>query len=273
VNTFEEGFADTQRAAGAVAKSANTLLSAARQLEKAAALGQISSLRKASDRLSVLLETVCQDVLNARSAWSFAVESEEGYLRNDFAREFAELAERAGLKVLRLDQGLAVFPSVLRIMPAERGVRIDGKKIHSVRPSKLIDILKKKQSKKPRFSSERFLEALYGAYLYLVGRDHLGEVVALAKVYQVFTLLPGMSSEYDQSDFARDLFLLDRSGLTATKSGAGLSLPASTGTKGGRGYSFASPDGEIVTFYGVRFTEGKNDRRNGAQGVADLHRT
>ena len=257
MNTFEEGFADSERAAGAVTKSATALLSSAKQLERAAATGEIGALRKASDRLAALVETVRQDVSNAKSSWPFSPAAEEEYLRANFESEVVEAARRAGLQVLRLDQSLAAFPSVLRVIPAERGARIDGRKVQTLRPSKLIEILKARQSKKPRFSSERFLEALYAAYQLLAGgRERLGDVVALAKVYQAFTVLPGTSLENDQSDFSRDLFLLDRSGLTATKSGARLTLPASTGTKGGKGFSFSSPDGEIVTFYGVRFTEG-----------------
>ena len=48
---------------------------------------------------------------------------------------------------------------------------------------------------------------------------------------EALTMLPGSTADYDQTDFVRDLFLLDRSGVTHTKSGAACSLPASTGTK------------------------------------------
>jgi hypothetical protein len=52
------------------------------------------------------------------------------------------------------------------------------------------------------------------------------------------------------------LFLLDRSGVKTTKSGAGYSLPASTGTKSAKGtYSFVAPDGETVSYYGIKFSE------------------
>ena len=69
-------------------------------------------------------------------------------------------------------------------------------------------------------------------------------------------ILPGSTASYDQTDFVRDLFLLDRSGVTRTKSGASCSLPASTGTKGAKGtFSFMAPDGETVTYYGIRFSE------------------
>jgi hypothetical protein len=76
----------------------------------------------------------------------------------------------------------------------------------------------------------------------------------LADVYEALTLLPGTNGDYGKSDFARDLFILDRSGLTRTRAGASLSLPASTGTKGARGtFSFVAPDGELITYFGVRF--------------------
>ena len=68
---------------------------------------------------------------------------------------------------------------------------------------------------------------------------------------------PGTAAEYGPSDFARDLYLLDTSGVTRTKTGARVSLPASTGTKSSRGvYTFVSPDGRLLTYYGIRFDGG-----------------
>ncbi|MEK7820977.1 MAG: hypothetical protein AAB543_07700, partial [Pseudomonadota bacterium] len=49
-------------------------------------------------------------------------------------------------------------------------------------------------------------------------------VVPLTTVYESLTLLPGTSAEYGPSDFARDLYLLDRSGVSQTKGGARVSL-------------------------------------------------
>jgi len=89
----------------------------------------------------------------------------------------------------------------------------------------------------------------------VVGKEY-GKTVTLASIYDALTLLPGSTANYDQTDFVRDLFLLDRSGLKMTKSGAGYSLPASTGTKAAKGtYSFVAPDGETVSYYGMRFSE------------------
>jgi hypothetical protein len=74
-------------------------------------------------------------------------------------------------------------------------------------------------------------------------------------VYEALTLMPEVRKEYAESDFGRDLFFLDRSGTTTTKSGAQVSFPTATGTKGGgRVFSFVAPDGEVITYYGIRFT-------------------
>jgi hypothetical protein len=98
---------------------------------------------------------------------------------------------------------------------------------------------------------------LYSAYKIIVGRTGIGTVVQLARVYDAFTLQPGAAAEYGKSDFARDIFMLDRSGVTRTRSGARFSLPASTGTRGGGSnvFTFVAPDGEVVSYYGLQFTE------------------
>ena len=57
----------------------------------------------------------------------------------------------------------------------------------------------------------------------------------LNRIYKLFTSLPGSSRGYTPTDFARDLYLLDTSGLTSLKSGATVSFPASTGTRSARG--------------------------------------
>ncbi|MGH9359418.1 MAG: hypothetical protein ACRD1O_09645 [Terriglobia bacterium] len=212
-------------------------------------------MRRASERLALIIESVRQEVANARAAWPFAPEAEEAYFHDSYPGEIIEMAKVEGLQIQQRDDGLVVFPSILRVLPAERAVRIDRKKTQAVRPSRLIRTLKAVQTRKPRFTPEQFIEVLHRAYRLLVGNDY-GATAALASIYQAFTLLPGSASNYDQTDFARDLFLVDRSGLTHTKSGAKVSLPASTGTKESKGtYSFIAPDGETITYYGIRFTE------------------
>jgi hypothetical protein len=253
--TFEAGFADAERAAIAAAKVVAILAAATRQLQRAAAEGDIFKMRKASERLSTAVESTRQEIGNAQSAWPFSPEEEERYLKESFATEVIEAAKKDGLQVQQRDEGIVVFPSILRILPTDRAVRINRARVPGIRPTRLARVLKAIQSRRPKATTEHFLEVLQRTYRLLAGRDY-GKTVALAGIYETLTLLPGSRDAYDQTDFVRDLFLLDRSGIRTTKSGIAYSLPASTGTRKARGtYSFVAPDGETVTYYGIRFSE------------------
>lgn len=253
--TFERGFDDVANAAATAASAASTLVAAVRQLQKAAGEGDIGRMRKGIERLSVLRDAVQQGLANARNAWGFTPEEEQAYLETQYEQELVELARSVGLNVSQQDRRLVAYPVIVRVLAAERAVRIDRKKVTRLRPSRLVTDLKALQTKKPKLTSERFLETLHRGYRLLVGKSERGKTVALARIYEAVTLLPGVAAEYDRIDFCRDLFLLDRSGLRHTRSGAEFTLPASTGTKGGRAFSFIAPDGEYVTYYGIRFAE------------------
>lgn len=254
LTTFEQGFEDTERAADAAAKAVGSLLAATKQLKKAARDGDTAAIRRSSERLGLALDAVRQEIANARGSWPFGDDEEEAYLRNDFEAELLAAARSSGLRMDQRDGRLLSFPSIVRVLPADRVLRIDKKRVPAIRPTRVIAVLKANQMKKPRFAPDRFLESLFRAYRLIAGSGALGSTQALADVYEAFTLLPGSAGDYGLSDFARDLFILDRSGLTKTKAGASLSLPASTGTKGSKGtFTFVAPDGELVTYFGIRF--------------------
>jgi hypothetical protein len=253
--TFEQGFAEAERAASGAGRVVRVLAGAVKQMERAASEGDLFKMRKASERIAAILESTRQDVLNARLAWPFSAEEEENYLRDSYAREIIDAAKAENLQIQQRDEGLVVFPSILRISPSERVVKLNRKKVQAVRPSRLVKRLKAIQSRKPKATSENLLEVLHRTYRLIAGNEY-GKTVTLVRIYDALTLLPGSTANYDQTDFVRDLFLLDRSGVTRTKSGATYSLPASTGTKGARGtYSFVAPDGETVSYYGIQFSE------------------
>jgi len=265
MSTFEQAFADTERAAVSAVKAAANLLTVAKQMQKAAQEGNISNLRRAAERLTNAAAVARQEASNVAGAWPFSPETEEEYLRQSYETEVLSVANSEQLKMYHRDNRLICFPSVIRVLPSEKSVRIDRKKVPSIRPTRLVAVLKQNQQKPRRFRSEVFLESVYTVYKslavgnqpgMLAGADRVGRVVALSRIYGMFTSLPGSNREYDQTDFARDLYLLDTSGIRKARSGATVSFPASTGTRGQQGtFSFVSPEGEIVTYYGVQFTE------------------
>ena len=255
---FEQGFADAERAAQAVERAAKDVLKAAKQMEKSAQDGDIKKLRKAAASVATAADVAKQDAANAHAAWPFSEAREQEYLERQYAAEFLAMAKSVGLTVHERDDRLVAFPSLLQLLPTERAIKIDRKKTPALRPSHLARLLLDNQKKGPRSRSEQFLEALYAAYKLLVPKGDAGIVIKLTDVYEAFTLQPGARTEYGKSEFARDVFMLDRSAVTKTKSGASVSLPASTSARGAERdrIPFVAPDGETVTYYGLRFTEG-----------------
>jgi len=250
---FEKGLDDAERAAIVATKSVATLVGALKQLRKAAADGDLGAIHKAADRIPVVLKSVSQEVENAITAWPFTPESEESYLQDSYIAEFLERAGAENIRVQQMDDGYLVYPCIVRIAASERVLTIDRKKVRTIRPSRMLVKLRAMQSAKPKMSPEQFLELLHRGYR-LAAKEPHGVTLTLAAIYEALTLMPGASTAYGKAEFARDLFLLDHSGVTKTKSGATVSLPASTGTRGGRNtFSFVSPDGEGVTYYGIHF--------------------
>ena len=260
--TFEEGFATAESAADSVLEALNEAASIAWQLRKASQDGNIAAVRRQSERLDGAVNLIRQEVANASTAWPFTAEDERRYLEEGYGRELQAEAEKRGLQVFERDGRLIAHPSMVRVLPGERAVRIDRRQSSAVRPSRVVADLAKLQNNPSRFRPQSFLEALYEAYLALAQSDtadrlKLGQVIRLESMYKLFTGLPGSSRDYSQLDFARDLYALQQSGVREVRSGAKVSFPASTGTRSARGaISFIGPSGETVLFYGIQFTGG-----------------
>lgn len=158
------------------------------------------------------------------------------------------------------DDRLYCYPSLLRVLPTDRTLLIDRTRERRLRPSAVIGHLRALQERPPRFRPEAFLEALLKAYRALVRRQGAskldsGSVERLSQVYELLTLLPGQSREYSSHEFARDIYLLDRSGITETRDGFVVSFPASTGTKSAGGTLTAITEkGQERRYWGIAFT-------------------
>ena len=263
MSTFEEGFAATEQAADSVLQALGDVSRLARQLQRDAKAGNIAGIRRGTVRLEESLGLIREQVGKAARAWPFAQEDEPAYLQNRYAAELQEVAGENGLQLFERDGRLIAHPSVLRVLPGERAVRIDRRQSSAIRPTKIVADLAKLQRSPPRFRHQPFLESLYSAYLALAQSDTadrlqlggVGQVVRLDRIYNLFTGLPGARREYSQLDFARDLYSLESSGVNEVRSGARVTFPASTGTRNPRGtISFVGPNGEPILYYGIQFT-------------------
>ena len=70
------------------------------------------------------------------------------------------------------------------------------------------------------------------------------------------TLLPGAAREYSRQEFARDIYLLDRGGVTTTRRGYVVSFPASTGARAGAAMRVVTESGQEKVYYGLAFSPG-----------------
>ena len=174
-----------------------------------------------------------QAVANTVESWAFADEEEERYLDERYSGEFRSVAAEKGLEIHERDGRLIAHPSIVRLLPRDRAVRIDGRKVSTIRPTHLADLLLKNQKKGSRHRSDAFLESLYAVYSDIVQGESSGglmpddwqRVVPLARIYRLLTSLPGAGRDYDRTDFARDLYRVQADGPTRTRKGATVSFP------------------------------------------------
>ena len=268
MDRFEQAFADTQEAATATIKSAAELGRLAKQLEKAAKEGNIAAIRRAQSRFDAALEDLGRTVAGAAKSWPFQDEDEQRYLRDEggYMSELLRAASERGLNIYERDGRLIASPSIVRIIPGERAVRIDRKQSSMLRPSTLVGLLIQNQKKPGKYAGGVFLESLYKVYREIVREDApdrllnrtTGIVAPLSRIYGLLTSLPGSEREYTRTDFARGLYLLETDGVTMTKSGATVSFPSSTGARSPRAqdvFTFVDSEGRDVHYYGIRFAE------------------
>ena len=268
MTNFEQAFSDTERAAESALKSAGVVTRRARALIGAAKAGNVSAVKRSQADLDEAMKALRQEVDNANSVWHFQDEEEERYLRDGYADELIAAAREIGLSIYKQDDVLISYPSVVRILPGERAVRIDRRLERGVRPSHLANSLLKNQSKTSGFRPNQFLESLYSVYSDIVsesesnsGADMIAgsaRTLRLARIYSLLTSLPGSGRDYGRYDFARDLYTIDSEGPRVTRRGYRVAFPASTGTRRPRAsdlFDFIGPDGQRITYYGIRFSE------------------
>lgn len=252
---LEATLASTGDQVDATLKVATALTRELKKSKAAAATGQLRELRRALDAAAAL----AGDLVGAagKTAASFDLDEQEYLGSGQYAKELLETAESRGVAMFEADERLLCYPSLIKVLPSDAAVEIDRRREKRLRPSVLVEGLKVSQSRPPRFRPEPFLESLSAAYALLVAREgkHDSAVVRLLDVWGVLTLLPGQGRDYTRPEFARDLYLLDQSGKTTTKSGRTLHWHASSGTRGTGTLTTVAQTGQQQRYWGISFTD------------------
>jgi hypothetical protein len=244
-----------EREAGGAVKALTSALREAKKLQTAAVHGQLRDLRAGIDTSAKLADQAADAVRDLRAAWAF--DEADYFASGGYAKEVLALGEQEDLKAVESDDRILSYPVVVRVSPGDTTVLIDRVRERRVRPSDLVRRLKALQVRPPRFKADAFIESLAAAYdLALAGkglRPH--STVGLVDVYSVLTLMPGAAREYSKQEFARDVYLLDQSGVVTTKGGRNMSLPASALTRGSGVLSTVTRSGQPKIYAGITFAE------------------
>jgi len=256
-SSLEQALRKTEADAETVCKAATAALRAMKKFRAAAQAGNLRELRRAIETAGQTITELEQQFTNAKSGWNF---DEETYLTSgSFVAEVLATAADAHVHIYERDERLYCYPSLIRVLPNDRSVVIDKTRERRLRPSVLVQHLHELQNKPVRFKVEAFLESLYEAYSIAVktrdkDRQGAAAVVPLVEIYGLLTLLPGQAREYARPEFARDLYLLDESGVNAVRDGTAMSLHPARGNEiASKLIHLVTKDGRAKTYYGISF--------------------
>ena len=258
-NSLEKALAKTESDVEATLKAAVSVVNSLKKFRINIQTGNLRDLQKTITSAEQAIATLKQQFINTKEGWNF--DSENYVASRTFTDEILEMSKSLGVKMFEQDERLYCYPFLICILPNELAVQIDKQKERRLRPSTLVSHLKTLQNKPVRFKPDIFLESLFSAYEILLrsrGKDHVGKgiVIPLLDIYKLLTLLPGQSKDYSRQEFARDIYLLDQSGVTATRQGFVIRLPASTAIKWSSGtIRVITQEGQDKRYYGISFTK------------------
>lgn len=250
---------DLEREAGAALAHVSRLSSLVKKIQGAAQTGNLRELRKGLETLNALSNETHAAVgtLHRHDRWS--EDDEEKYLSSRvYLDELVGAAQAAGINVQIQEGGtLACFPSLLKVQPKERAVKLDGKLQREIRPRHLAAQLAGRQKRPLKVNLARLVETLQNVYDQC--SKSRGEIVPVLEIYRRLTVLPWVAKEYGQQEFARDLYLLDAAPDVQPKDGSRVRLhPGATAAKNRANLLVVvTREGAERTYYGIEFSEGR----------------
>jgi len=251
--TLEGALTRTESDIDAALKAAAATVAQLKRAKKAANVGGLRDLERALEGAEQLSGAFRDAVRAARGGWGF---DDKAYLESGaFVRELLAAGRTRGVHLDELDGQVVSYPSLVRVLANDGAVEIDRKRHKGIRPTVLVETLRTNQERPVRFRPAVFIEALDRAYELVRASQEKepGAVVRLTDVYRVLTVLPGQTLAYSKQEFVRDIYLLDESGVGATKEGRRMTLPASTGARTSNTLATVMRNGELKLYYGVAF--------------------
>ena len=196
---LEGSLQQTESDVDATLKGAAAVTRSLRRLRTVVHDGNLREIRSALEAAEQVVTALQEQMARTAAGWDL---DDAAYLRSGgYVRELLDTAARARLAIYEQDDRLYCYPSLVRVLSAERTLLIDRSRDRRLRPSIVVQHLRNLQDRPTRFKPEAFLESLFKAYRTLVphhGSASLdsGPVERLARIYELLTLLPGQSRDY-----------------------------------------------------------------------------
>lgn len=225
---------DTLKAAVDTAKAESKRLSNAfSTLSKQAALGNISAARMSLRSCTSLNDKIIAAINEADGLLSTGVVAE--YLASrEFYDSLALECEKLNLKLHDHGSTWYCFPSTIKVLSAEEAILINGVRTQNLNPSAIAATLKSEHEAATEKDPKQFLQVLCQAYgAWASHCEYAPDSPPLATVSDLFALLtlwPEVKRHYSKAQFALDLYLLDRGGITEIN-GKQLVFSASSGAR------------------------------------------
>ena len=257
---IDEQLAELDRALTDAERHAKAALGTVRGLRKSSQDGTVAALEKLFDQAPRQIEQMQAALAAARAGFTYDAEAE--FASGAYLLELQAAAEAAGLKLVARDDRLTAFPLLLKLEPKTPGVRVNRKLDRRIRPSVLVELLKKAQAAQG-VRPAAILDRIFQAYACLApghqtgwraNHREPGPVVPLLDIHDVLTMLPEAEAAYPRDAFACDLLRLNRAPDTRSRDGRGFALPASTATKGKNVLRVYDEAGDEHIYAGIRFT-------------------
>jgi hypothetical protein len=254
--TLESVLTDVEAAADQALRAAGAAHRDLKRARAAAAVGNVRDLRRSLEAAEASTAGLAEAARELRGTYDF---DEDDHLASGaYTSELLAAAKEADLAMVEEDDRLLAYPSLLRVLPADTSIEIDRRKERRLRPSVLVRMLRDAQRRTPRFQAQRFVESLAAAYDLELSRRSAapGDVVRLADLYKLLTLLPTARGDYSIQEFTRDLYLTDQQGQVSAKDGRVLQWSASSGTRGAGVLTTVSRTGQQQRYWGISFVAG-----------------
>jgi hypothetical protein len=257
---LDERLANLEGLLGRVERHAKAVLGTVRALRRHAAHGDISAIEKLFREAPRQAEQASAALSDARDGFSYDAEAE--FAAGAYVAELLAAARVHDLVLVEREGRLTAFPLLLKLEPKVPAVRVGRRLERQIRPSVLVERLKKLQTA-DSFHPATFLGLVFDAYADLApgeqpgwraNKPGQGPVVRLIDIHDALTRLPVAAEAYPRAAFACDLLRLNRHPDTRTRRGHGFSLPASTGSKGAGRLAVYDEHGAEHTYVGIRFS-------------------